>query len=82
LDAETCRGFNEHNKLFTTPLSISWFLSPIHEKCLVQRSSYFTVIKQDSIMSRRLFAKISEEPAAFIYKVNNIYILKNVSRRS
>jgi hypothetical protein len=28
LDAETCRGFNEHNKLLTTPLSISWFLSP------------------------------------------------------
>jgi hypothetical protein len=21
---------NEHNKLLTTPLSISWFLSPIH----------------------------------------------------
>jgi hypothetical protein len=31
LDAETCRGFNEHNKLLTTPLSICWFLSPIHE---------------------------------------------------
>jgi hypothetical protein len=30
LDAETCRGFNEHNKLLTTPLSISWFLSPKH----------------------------------------------------
>jgi hypothetical protein len=31
LDAETCRGFNEHNKLLTTPLSITWFLSPIYE---------------------------------------------------
>jgi hypothetical protein len=29
LDAETCLGFNEHNKLLTTPLSISWFLSLI-----------------------------------------------------
>jgi hypothetical protein len=32
LDAKTCWGFNEHNKLLTTPLSISWFLSPINVK--------------------------------------------------
>jgi hypothetical protein len=34
LDAETCQGFNEHNKLLTTPLSVSWFLSLNYEKML------------------------------------------------
>jgi hypothetical protein len=34
-------GCNEHNKLLTTPLSICLFLSPIYEKCLVQRARHY-----------------------------------------